>query len=108
MDHYILAKRAEFQVVQAFTADYPGIVDISPDGAIRQVSWDVTQGVGATTRAGLNTEFDPAIPKYRTLRENEEGRESAKETNLLKRAARRAKVRNRGREPFDLSLGPGQ
>lgn len=85
MTNVINAKLVEFQVVQAFTADYPGIVNISPDGAIRQVSWDVAQGVGATTRAGLNTEFEPSIPKYKRQREIEESREAAKKQKQLER-----------------------
>ncbi len=90
------AKLDEFQVVQAFTADYPGIRNISPDGAIRQVSWDVGQDVGSTTRAGLNTEFEPSLPKYKRIREIEKEREAVEDATRLKRLGRRLERRGIG------------
>lgn len=83
MNDVITAKLQEFQVVKAFTADYPGIVNISPDGAIRQVSWSVTQGVGSTTRAGLNVEVDVSIPRFRAAREREKLPETQKKAKEL-------------------------
>ena len=83
MNDVITAKLQEFQVVKAFTADYPGIVNISPDGAIRQVSWSVAQGVASVTRAGLNTEVDASIPRFRAAREREKLPETQKKAKEL-------------------------
>lgn len=52
----IAAKLLEFQAIESFEVTYGHILPLSPDGRIRQVSWSVGRS-GATTRAGLNTEF---------------------------------------------------
>lgn len=82
-NNIINAKLQEFQSPQAFTADYAGIFNISPDGAIRQVSWEVVHGVGSITRAGLNTEIDRSIPRFKAAREQEKQGEIQKKVQRL-------------------------
>jgi len=88
----INAKLAEFQSPQAFTADYAGLLPISLDGAIHQVSWDVGPS-GAITRAGFNTEFDPAIPRFKRLREIEQQRDTIEAAKAIKRNLKKAGFR---------------
>lgn len=61
----------EFERVDA-TSDslYAGWLDISPDGAIQQVTWEVGPQ-GATTRASRNTESNPFVPTFQQNRRKE-------------------------------------
>lgn len=72
-DYYLAAANLEYQATQAISITYAGLVPINPDGAIQSVSWSVGGGP-ATTRAGRNNEFNPAIPPYRLRRQWEQAR----------------------------------
>ncbi len=58
------AALADFKTVFPQDITYMGLKDISPDGAIQQVSWSVGPQ-GAITRASRDTEWHPIIPSYR-------------------------------------------
>lgn len=62
-DHILNEAQLEFVRPQTKQLEYAGLKAIEPDGAIQQVSWSVGPG-GATTRASLNSEFDPNVPSY--------------------------------------------
>lgn len=68
MDYYLNAAMAEYQAIETRERTYPGLLPISPDGAIQQVSWSVDGESGPTTRASRNTEFSLAVPEYNTRR----------------------------------------
>lgn len=58
---------SRYQNIQASETRYAGLHRISPDGAIRQVTWVVGES-GATTHASRNCESNPLIPKIRERR----------------------------------------
>lgn len=66
-DYALAATDLEYQTTSPVEVEYAGLVPISPDGAIQQVTWSVGLG-GAKTRAGRNNEFNPAVPPYRERR----------------------------------------
>lgn len=66
-DYYIAAALAEFGFEAAQSVAYPGVVVIEPDGAIRQVTWNVG-GSGATTSAHRNTERVFKTIPYKEMR----------------------------------------
>jgi len=62
--------------VTAGSRQYPGLVEIEPDGAIAQVSWQIGGGGFTQTRASRNSEHDTDIyPPYRARRRAEKGSE---------------------------------
>ena len=63
-DYYIDAALLEFQAQTPADVTYAGLLPLSPDGAITQVTWTVGPH-GALTRAARNTEWNPALPTYR-------------------------------------------
>jgi len=62
------AVAGQYEATSAREVRYAGLVAISPDGAIQQVTWEVAQGRGATTRASLNSEHHLALPEYHERR----------------------------------------
>lgn len=72
-DYYIAARLAELQPGLSIDRPYAGWINISPDGAIQQVSWTMQEGGGdavAQTRASRNSEHSIVVQKYpRRLRE---------------------------------------
>ncbi len=59
-----LAAMSRYQNVVTGDAAYAGLLRINPDGAIRQVTWEVGPS-GAMTRASRNCETAPHVPKFR-------------------------------------------
>jgi len=62
--YYFTAIDLEYQTFNPQNRLYPGLVSISTDGAIQQVTWNFGPS-GATTRVSRNNEVDPAVPPYR-------------------------------------------
>ena len=62
--YYLDAELLEIQTQTPQDATYAGLLNISPDGKIQQVTWETNQG-GATTRASTHTEWNPVVPSYR-------------------------------------------
>ena len=64
--HYLDAALLKYQDVQTDEREYPGILDINPDGAIHQIGWSVRTGSGggASTQASRNSEYSLAVPSY--------------------------------------------
>lgn len=60
----------EYQTLFPEDIVYAGIKQVTPDGAIQQVSWTVG-AAGATTRASRNTEHDVLVPAYKVRRNQE-------------------------------------
>lgn len=85
-DYYLAAMRAKYELTQADTRRYPGILAIDPDGRIQQVSWSI--GGGATTTASANTEHSVRVPPYPARRraENLPPDVSAAVANLIEQA----------------------
>lgn len=54
----------KYQDIESSEAQYAGLLPISPDGAIQQVTWEVSDS-GATTRASRNCETIPYMPTER-------------------------------------------
>lgn len=54
--HYLDAKQKEYDLQDFASATYPGFKSINPDGALQQVSWEVTDRGFAYTRASRNKE----------------------------------------------------
>jgi hypothetical protein len=67
-DYYLNAAMLEYQTTFPQDTTYGGIVPISPDGAIQQVSWTVGVQGGAITRASRNSEFSLHTVPYRERR----------------------------------------
>ena len=60
---YLDAAAAEYQTLIPEDRSFAGIFDISPDGAIAQVTWSVGRD-GATTRASRGNEHSVLVPNY--------------------------------------------
>jgi hypothetical protein len=67
-NYYLQAADLEYQTPTPQQITYAGLLPISPDGAIQQVTWSVSSSSGATTRASRNNEFDYHIPPFRERR----------------------------------------
>lgn len=61
--YYLDSEVARITPKESLNYSYVEIRDISPDGAIHQVSWSVGPD-GATTTASKNSEFDLVVPSY--------------------------------------------
>jgi hypothetical protein len=75
--YYIDAANQQYQPQLAIDRTYAGIWPISPDGAIRQVTWSVGGGRPATTQASLNSEHNYYVPQYPERRRNEAAKDWA-------------------------------
>lgn len=62
-DYYLKAEASKYQVTNATSVTYNGLVPIWLDGAIAQVTWSVGSG-GAHTHASLNCEHSTYVPLY--------------------------------------------
>lgn len=69
-NHYLDAVTDEFTPASSQDIQYAGLLRISPDGAIQQVSWQVG-AAGAFTRASLNSEFNIFVPSFAERRRQE-------------------------------------
>jgi hypothetical protein len=67
-DTYLDAALGELQTTLPQDRAYSGLVAIAPDGAIQQVSWQVSSDGTCSTRASRNSEFSVNVPLYRTRR----------------------------------------
>jgi hypothetical protein len=71
-EYYLDAVARQYrQIDRTSDVQYAGLVDISPDGAIQQVTWRVGDGQAATTRASRNTEANFYVPSYAEKRRRE-------------------------------------
>lgn len=70
-NYYLDAEFAMYQIAEAVSYAYPGLLNISPDGRIHQVRWSVSSS-GAFTEASENSEFDLAVPSFEERRHVEE------------------------------------
>ena len=66
--HYLIAALREYEATQAGSITYAGLIPISPDGAIRQVTWTITEEGFAITRASRNREELLVTPSYEERR----------------------------------------
>jgi hypothetical protein len=72
VESYYLDKLAEqFETSDSEEKEFPGILPIGPDGAIRQVTWSIGGGNPCTTRASRNSEHAFWLPKYQQRRGQE-------------------------------------
>ena len=62
-NYYLAAADLSYQTKNPKQVTYSGIIPISPDGAIQQVSWHVGPQ-GAHTEAGRNNEYVVSVPPY--------------------------------------------
>lgn len=65
--YHLQAAANEYQDLDTDEREYPGIIDINPDGAIQQIGWTVKtgNGGGAFTQASRNSEYSLAVPTYK-------------------------------------------
>lgn len=63
-NYYLDAAVAEYQLAAPRSMTYAGWLPISPDGAIAQVTWSVSEDGFATTRASRNREEALSAPPY--------------------------------------------
>lgn len=83
-EHYLDAAEKALRPEPSTDIQYAGIVPISPDGAIQQVSFKVGRGP-AVTRASRNIEFDLNVPSYKERRRREKVAELAREAENAKK-----------------------
>ena len=69
-DYYLDAAEAEYAADEAGDLTYAGLLAISPDGALQQISWKVGLS-GATTQISRNSEHSLIVPPYRRRLEKE-------------------------------------
>ncbi len=87
-NYAIDAALLEIQQRESADATYVGLLPVSPDGAIWQVSWSVGPA-GATTRVARNSEWDRAAPTYKERRMYEKSSWNDKLVQQLIQQARR-------------------
>lgn len=75
--YYLDSANAQYNPQLALDRTYGGVWPISPDGAIRQVTWRVGGGQPATTQASMNSEHNFFIPQYPERRRNEAAKQWA-------------------------------
>jgi len=74
-DYYLDAAEAEYSLQRPGSGAYTGLLRISPDGAIRQVTWQIARDGFATTSASRNKEELRTAPSYKERRFQERARE---------------------------------
>lgn len=70
-NYYLDMMMRKYQIAQAQTVEYNGIVAISCDGAISQVTWSIGDGKKASTIASRNCEHSTYLPPYPARRRAE-------------------------------------
>jgi hypothetical protein len=70
-DYLDAVERRYTDIDRTTEVQYAGLVDISPDGAVQQVTWRVGDGAPATTRASRNSEGSLQTPSYAERRRRE-------------------------------------
>lgn len=96
MVYWINAAKREFQIEQTADLTYAGLLPISPDGAIQQVTWQ-SGPQGCYTRASRNSEHSRIVPSYKERRiadRAKQGRENAR--RIVKRVGRLFKKKGQG------------
>jgi hypothetical protein len=91
-DYYLDAMAEEYVNRDAYTYTYPGLLPISPTGAVRQITWQIDGQGFVTTTASYNNEEAWRRPTHKELRLNERLRvqaAKAAETEAQKEAARK-------------------
>ena len=95
-DYWLRAAQLEFQIEQTADLTYAGLLPISPDGAIQQVTWQ-SGPQGCFTRASRNSEHSRIVPSYKERRISDrakQGRENARK--IVKRVGRLFKKKGQG------------
>lgn len=80
-DYQLDAAQIAYEDVTTQEGEYIGIFDISPDGAIQQVSWEVRVNDSAKTRASMNSEHNLKVPSYdefKRIRQTKQAAQNAK------------------------------
>lgn len=90
--YYLNAAALEYITALPEQKHYAGLLSVSLDGAIQEVTWSVGPEV-ATTRVGWNNEFDPHTVPFRARRTFEDMRGNV--IRQFKKAAARATNENR-------------
>ncbi len=85
---FLDAAESVFEAAETQTVTYAGIVPLQPDGAIRQVTWQVGRS-GATTTASRNTEHDSGRLRHADARRRERITAHVRGLMSLLRGARR-------------------
>lgn len=67
-EYYLDAAQREYQFNSPRSISYAGFKPISPDGAIQQVTWSISEEGFATTRASRNKEELLIVPSYKERR----------------------------------------
>jgi hypothetical protein len=67
-DYFLAGANQEFQVTQSGEGIYAGLRAFSPDGAIQQITWSVSNQDGFSTRVSRNNEFSVVTPSYKERR----------------------------------------
>jgi hypothetical protein len=86
--YYAQGASLKYETVGADDATYAGLVPISPDGAIREVGWQVGLN-GCFTQASRNSETIPYLPTYNQRRMFEKIRGRLFESDPHARSGRR-------------------
>lgn len=81
--HYLDSEQESLQIDSPEKAAYGGFRNIPPDGAIQQVTWQVSEGGFATTVAARNNEIPAYAPSFQEKRLNQQ----AKAMHAFKEAA---------------------
>ena len=89
-NYYAAGRLAQYVTQAGASGRYVGLQSISPDGAISQVSWEIT-GSGCYTSASRLYEPSPYVPPYKERRTNDMLR--------VQRRADKNQLKRRDREP---------
>ena len=89
-NYYAVGRLAQYVTQAGASGRYVGLQSISPDGAISQVSWEIT-GSGCYTSASRLYEPSPYVPPYKERRTNDMLR--------VQRRADKNQLKRRDREP---------
>lgn len=75
--HYLDTEEKKYETRTPTAATYPGLLSISPDGALQQITWSITER-GAITRASRNREEPVLALTYEEQRLYQQLREKLK------------------------------
>ncbi len=93
---YLDAELEQYRVDQSGSITYGGLIPLSPDGAIRQVTWTITADGFAYTRASRNREELLVTPSFEERRMFERLNEALKEREKPERQRKADLERRRG------------
>jgi len=93
--HYLDAVEKQYQTTDPSSFTYGGIQKIDVDGAIQQVTWNVSDDGFATTRASRNREELLVVPSYNERRMMERLQDALTLQNLTTRTRKEAMERGK-------------